>query len=213
MKGPERPFSSYGSSKVSLTAQGVDIEATVPGDSYKAMSGTSMATPILGGASMLLLAVAAREGASDEQVAGALRHEEPHTFFAEVASGQSSFKSKEEYLKMDAQDILTDAAAKGVSARAVLDQRAPVNDEMPMLFRSDADRDEYFQSRLDRRAELVQALQTLEAAPDFQGTKTDWSNEKTVNLSELDPAEKQQFYAGLDTLNQAYYNKVITTLT
>ena len=49
-------FSNYGSGSVHLGAPGVNIISTLPGAAYGYMSGTSMATPHVSGAAMLLLA-------------------------------------------------------------------------------------------------------------------------------------------------------------
>jgi subtilisin family serine protease len=49
-------FSNYGSGSVHLGAPGVNIVSTLPGAAYGYMSGTSMATPHVSGAAMLVLA-------------------------------------------------------------------------------------------------------------------------------------------------------------
>ena len=49
-------FSNYGSTTISLGAPGVNILSTLPGGAYGYMSGTSMATPHVSGAAMLVLA-------------------------------------------------------------------------------------------------------------------------------------------------------------
>ncbi len=46
-------FSNY-SSSVDVSAPGVDIVATIPGDEYKAMDGTSMASPVAAGVAALI---------------------------------------------------------------------------------------------------------------------------------------------------------------
>jgi subtilisin family serine protease/subtilase family serine protease len=48
-------FSNYGAISVDLGAPGVDILSTLPGGNYGFMSGTSMATPHVSGAAMLVL--------------------------------------------------------------------------------------------------------------------------------------------------------------
>src|SRR5579872_2378587 len=48
-------FSDYGKSSVHLGAPGVNIISTLPGSSYGYLSGTSMATPHVSGAAMLVL--------------------------------------------------------------------------------------------------------------------------------------------------------------
>jgi subtilisin family serine protease len=49
-------FSNFGATSVDLGAPGVDIYSTTPNDSYRSMSGTSMACPHVSGAAGLLLA-------------------------------------------------------------------------------------------------------------------------------------------------------------
>ncbi len=48
-------FSGYGAMTVDLAAPGVNIDSTVPGDSYKSLDGTSMASSYVAGAVSLML--------------------------------------------------------------------------------------------------------------------------------------------------------------
>lgn len=70
----------------------------------------------------------------------------------EILTGEADFRSPEEYVKLDAQDIIKKAASSGTGVLEQLNLRYPVQDEMPMMFRGDACRDKYFQQRLDDRA-------------------------------------------------------------
>jgi len=191
---------------VPFTASGVDIKSTLPGDSYQSFSGTSMATPSWSGRALMMQSM--HPEAHPDQIRGAMRHDGPMA----LVSGQSELRPREEYLKLDAQDILKEAQTQGCSARQIVERRYPVQDTMPVMFRDDAERDRYFQSRVDRRAEMVEIVKSLEGDPNYTGAKTDWSGEEAVQLSQLEPADKAAFYARLDTLNQAYYGKVIAML-
>ncbi len=50
-------FSNYGATSVDIAAPGVDIYSAKPGGGYQTMSGTSMATPHVGGAGALVLSL------------------------------------------------------------------------------------------------------------------------------------------------------------
>lgn len=63
-------FSNFGFNSVHVTAPGVDIYSTVPGNQVEAMSGTSMASPMTAGAAALLWS--AFPSASAQQVKQAL---------------------------------------------------------------------------------------------------------------------------------------------
>ncbi len=54
-KGTKASFSNYGQDTVHVFAPGENILSTVPGNSYKKMSGTSMATPMVSGILGLLM--------------------------------------------------------------------------------------------------------------------------------------------------------------
>lgn len=116
-------------------------------------------------------------------------------------------------LRLDAQEVIESATLNQTSVLEELNKRRPIQDEMPLLFSGENDRDRYFQHRVDDRAQLVQAVQALEAQPGYSGTRTDWSNEKRVDISSLSPEDRSAFYTNLSNLNQAYYGKVIAALT
>lgn len=120
---------------------------------------------------------------------------------------------QQEETRADAKDLLESAAENQHSVLKELNLWRPVQDEMPQIFNGDADRDRYFQSRVDSRAEMVQALQALQSEPGYSGSKTDWSNEKRVDIQSLSPAERSAFYGHLETLNQAYCGKAIALLS
>lgn len=127
-----------------------------------------MATPSVSGMAALLFTK--NPEASPEQVRGALRYDHP----LEILTGEADFRSPEEYVKLDAQDIIKKAASSGTGVLEQLNLRYPVQDEMPMMFRGDADHDKYFQERLDDRAKRKEAIKALESEPGFSGPKTDW---------------------------------------
>ena len=68
--GAKASFSSYGATTVDLGAPGVDINSTLPTDTYGAYSGTSMATPHVTGA--VALYAAANPGATASQIRAAI---------------------------------------------------------------------------------------------------------------------------------------------
>jgi thermitase len=65
-------FSNYGEEKVHLGAPGVDILSTIPGDKYKTLSGTSMATPLVAGMVALQISLTEDEDRLDPKAIKAL---------------------------------------------------------------------------------------------------------------------------------------------
>ncbi len=68
--GAKASFSNYGATTVDLGAPGVDINSTLPTDTYGSYSGTSMATPHVTGA--VALYAAANPGATASQIRAAI---------------------------------------------------------------------------------------------------------------------------------------------
>ncbi|MBN9415208.1 hypothetical protein ABS71_02405 [bacterium SCN 62-11] len=115
--------------------------------------------------------------------------------------------------RADAQELLESAAANRHSVEKELNLWRPIQDEMPVMFSDETARDRYFQDRVNDRAEMVQALQALQSEPGYSGPKTDWSNEKRVDIGSLSAAERTAFYGHLDTMSQAYSGKAIALLS
>jgi subtilisin family serine protease len=103
-------FSNYGASGVDIAAPGVDIQSTLPGNTYGYLSGTSMATPHVVGSFTLLFSIAP-----------SLSVPEAISRIIETGRDLSSLASPDGSLSYV-------RSRRAVSAaRAVLDQRAPVS--------------------------------------------------------------------------------------
>ena len=152
-----------------IAAPGVDIRASVPGDTYQCLSGTTMATPHVSG--VVALMFAANSGLTADQARHILRHEGSPLEGGDVKRIIEFAKhppTRQEMLMDSARELLADASQQGLTAQQVLDRRHPIQDEMPLGFRNNSERDRYYQSRVDERAEMADVLRGMEQAPDLR---------------------------------------------